>query len=144
MTDDELAEIRERKRQQLLDEGSTSDRTDPETTSAAQSTSDTPIYIDGQTALTEVLNDNNVVLVDFYADWCGPCQMLEPTVESIAAQTDAAVAKVDIDAHQGLAQQHQVRSVPTLLLFADGEPVERVVGVQPESSLRSLVEGYTG
>ncbi|TQR21944.1 hypothetical protein C9J85_19490 [Haloferax sp. wsp5] len=71
---------------------------------------------------------DDVVLVDFYADWCGPCKQLEPAVERIAAGTAATVAKVDIDANQQLAAKYGVRSVPTLLLFVDGEPVERLVG----------------
>jgi len=81
-------------------------------------------------------------LVDFYADWCGPCQMLEPVVESIAADTDATVAKVDVDANQGLAAEYGVRGVPTLVLFADGEPAERLVGMQDEARLRSAIEEY--
>jgi thioredoxin 1 len=70
--------------------------------------------------------------------------MLEPTVEALASDSPAAVAKVDIDAHQGLASQYGVQGVPTLLLFADGEPVERVVGVQDRETLESLVAGYAG
>ena len=80
--------------------------------------------------------------MDFYADWCGPCKQLEPIVERIAAGTAATVAKVDIDANQQLAAKYGVRSVPTLLLFADGGPVERLVGMQQEPQLRSLVESY--
>jgi thioredoxin 1 len=83
-----------------------------------------------------------VVLVDFYADWCGPCGMLEPIVASIADSTDAAVLKVDIDQMQGLATQYGVRSVPTMILFADGEQVEQIVGVQGEDKLTRLVERY--
>ena len=82
------------------------------------------------------------MLADFYADWCGPCQMLEPVVESVAADTDATVATVDVDANQGLAAEHGVRGVPTLLLFADGEPVERLVGMQEEARLRSVIEEH--
>jgi thioredoxin 1 len=69
--------------------------------------------------------------------------MLEPTIAAIAEKTDAAVVKVDIDEHQGLAAQYGVRGVPTLLLFADGEQVEQVVGVQDEAKLTSLVERHT-
>ena len=68
--------------------------------------------------------------------------MLEPTVEALARESPAAVAKVDIDAQQGLAGQYGVRSVPTLLLFSDGEAVERVVGVRDQETLASLVARY--
>jgi len=102
-----------------------------------------PVHIDGQSDLDATVDENGVVLADFYADWCGPCKMLEPVVETIAAETDAAVAKVDVDANQPLAAEYGVRGVPTLVLFADGEPVERLVGVQDESRLRTTVESYT-
>lgn len=102
-----------------------------------------PIHINGQADLDEVVRDYDVVLTDFYADWCGPCQMLEPIVETIAAETAATVAKVDIDANQQLAAAYGVRGVPTLVLFADGEQAEKVVGTQGEDQLRSLIERYT-
>jgi len=102
-----------------------------------------PLHVDGQSDLDATVDENDVVLADFYADWCGPCKMLEPVVETIAAETDAAVAKVDVDANQPLAQAYGVRGVPTLVLFADGEQVEEIVGVQREDQLRSLVGQYT-
>jgi thioredoxin 1 len=98
--------------------------------------------VTGADHLAELVHEHDVLLVDFYADWCGPCKMLEPTVETIAAETAAAVAKVDIDAHQDIAAQYQVQGVPTLYLFAGGEPVERVVGVQDEGTLRGLVQQH--
>jgi thioredoxin 1 len=70
--------------------------------------------------------------------------MLEPTVDRLARETPAAVAKVDIDALGGLASQYQVRGVPTLLLFSGGDPVERVVGVRDYGTLASLVSDYAG
>ncbi|NHX36626.1 MULTISPECIES: thioredoxin [Halolamina] len=103
---------------------------------------DEPIYVDGEEALDQIVAGNDVVLADFYADWCGPCQMLEPVVESLAEETEAAVAKVDVDANQMLANAYGVRGVPTLVLFADGEQVEEIVGVQGEDQLRSLIERY--
>jgi thioredoxin 1 len=105
-------------------------------------TPDGPVHVDGQDHLDELVGEDGVVLVDFYADWCGPCKMLEPVVESLAAETPAAVAKVDIDTHQGIAAQFGVQSVPTLVLFADGEQVEQLVGVQDEGTLAGLVEQY--
>lgn len=68
--------------------------------------------------------------------------MLEPVVETVAAETAATVTKVDIDTNQGLAAEYGVRGVPTPLLFADGEPVERLVGMQDEAQLRSVIEEY--
>jgi len=102
-----------------------------------------PVHIDGESDLDEIVGDGDVVLADFYADWCGPCQMLEPVVERLAAETDATVAKVDVDANQQLAGAYGVRGVPTLILFADGEQVEEVVGVKGEDELQALVERYT-
>ena len=101
-----------------------------------------PVHVESEGHFRELVAERSPVLVDFYADWCGPCKMLEPTVETIAAETAGTVAKVDIDAHQDLAQRYDVRGVPTLHLFVDGEPVERLVGVQNEGTLRTLVESH--
>ncbi|NHX41758.1 MULTISPECIES: thioredoxin [Haloarcula] len=134
---DELAEIRQKKLEELRngERGIAAENENSE--SAAE-----PVHVHGAGGLQDTV-DHGVVLVDFYADWCGPCKQLEPVVERIAAGTAATVAKVDIDANQQLAAKYGVRSVPTLLLFADGEPVERLVGMQQEPQLRSLIESYT-
>jgi len=110
---------------------------------AGTASTNEPLHVDGQAQLDDIVAENDVVLTDFYADWCGPCQMLEPIVETLAAETDATVAKVDVDANQQLAAAYGVRGVPTLVLFADGEQVEEVVGVQGEEQLRSLIGRYT-
>ena len=86
---------------------------------------------------------DGVVLVDFYADWCGPCQMMEPAVEAVASGTAATVLTVDVDRHQALAGEHGVQSIPTLLVFADGEPVERMIGAQSEQSLTDAIAEHT-
>jgi len=101
-----------------------------------------PVHVNGVAELDDVTTEYDVVLVDFYADWCGPCQMLEPTVESIAAETDAAVAKVDVDANQQLAAQHGVRGVPTLAIFAGGEKVQEMVGAQQREALVAAIERH--
>jgi len=116
--------------------------TDTATNSEAESPTQ-PVAVDGVSELDDLVASHDVVLVDFYADWCGPCKMLEPVVERLAEETGAAVAKVDVDVNQQLAGAYGVRGVPTLVLFADGTQVEEVVGVQPEGQLRSLVESYT-
>lgn len=141
---DDIESIRERKLQELMDESpTTADATTADEANTAVATGpDEPIHIDRPEELQTVADEYDVVLVDFHADWCGPCQMLEPIVKQIAATTSAAVAKVDIDALPSLAQQHQVRGVPTLIVYAGGEPRERMVGVQDEASLRSVVERF--
>ncbi|SDG18485.1 thioredoxin [Halorientalis regularis] len=127
---DDIESIREQKKEQL--ESELSDGASP----------DEPVHVEDGDHFAD-LTDDGVVLVDFHADWCGPCQMLEPTVEAIAAETDATVAKVDVDEHQPLAQQFNVQGVPTLVLFADGEAVEQLVGVQDEGTLVDLIEQYS-
>jgi len=81
-------------------------------TEASAGTADEPVHVEGQSQLDELVDTGGVVLADFYADWCGPCQMLEPVVEKLAAETDATVAKVDVDANQRLASAYGVRGVP--------------------------------
>ena len=135
----EIDEIRAQKREELASQ--VNDDSDEEPDEAATVPAE-PIHVNGSEELQDAISTYDVVLVDFYADWCGPCKMLEPTVESLAESTDAAVAKVDIDQNQQLAQQYQVRGVPTLQLFSDGQAVEQVVGVRDESTLRSLIEQY--
>ncbi|NHN42878.1 thioredoxin [Halorubellus sp. JP-L1] len=134
---EEIEEIRRQKLEELRsrDERGSANASEPRSPTE-------PVPVDGDAELSETVAEHDVVLVDFYADWCGPCQMLEPVVETVAAETDAAVAKVDIDANQSLAAEYSVRGVPTLLLFADGQPVERLVGMQEEARLRSLIERH--
>jgi thioredoxin 1 len=100
-----------------------------------------PVALENAADFDDRVAEHDVVLVDFYADWCGPCQMMEPAVEAIAAETDAAVLKVDVDRHQGLAGEYGVQGIPTLLVFADGEVVDRMVGAQTEDALREAVAG---
>ena len=130
---EDIDEIRERKREELKNRQS-----------EAAGTPTEPIAVEGGADLRSAADEYGVVLVDFYADWCGPCQMLEPVVERIAEETDATVAKVDVDANQQLASEYGVRGVPTMVLFADGKPVERLVGMQDESKLRNLIASHTG
>jgi thioredoxin 1 len=133
---DEIAEGRREKRDELSNRDEAGER------GGAASRVSEPVSVEGAAELSELATEHDVVLVDFHADWCGPCQMLDPVVETVAAETAATVAKVDVDANQQLAAEYGVRGVPTLLLFADGEPVERLVGVQDESQLRSVIEAH--
>lgn len=101
-----------------------------------------PIQATDRDDFEETIADHDVVLVDFYADWCGPCQMMEPTIYTLASETDAAVLKVDVDRFQGLAAEYGVQGIPTLLVFADGELSERLVGAQSEERLTDAVAAH--
>jgi len=137
MSDSEdIDAIREQKREelkaQLAGEADTSSTERSERPEA-------PVHVEGADHLERVTDEHDVVLVDFYADWCGPCKMVEPVVEALHEDGTAVVAKVDIDQHQALAQAENVRGVPTMLLYVDGEPVERVVGAKDKNALESLI-----
>lgn len=98
-----------------------------------------PVEIGSAEEFQRLVGEHEVVLVDCYADWCGPCQMMEPTVESLADETDAVVAKVDVDGLPGLAQRLGARGVPTFLVYANGEPVDRFVGAQDRTTLETAI-----
>ncbi|MFQ3294429.1 MAG: thioredoxin 1 [Halobacteriales archaeon] len=107
-----------------------------------QPSTDEPIHVQGQEDLDSLVAEHDVVLADFYADWCGPCKALEPIVATIAADTETVVAKVDVDQNQELAAEYGVRGVPTMALFAGGEMAERVVGMRDEDTLRQLINQH--
>lgn len=86
---------------------------------------------------SEVLNADQPTLVDFWADWCGPCKMVAPVVEEIAAEYDdqMKVAKMDVDSNQQTPANYGIRGIPTLILFKDGEEAARIVGFRPKEAM---------
>lgn len=89
----------------------------------------------------EVIKSNVPVLVDFWASWCGPCRMLSPIVDQIAEErTDIKVGKVNVDEQEELAMRFGIMSIPTLIVFKNGEAVRKTMGVQPKAAILGLLE----
>ena len=89
----------------------------------------------------EVLNSDKTVLIDFYADWCGPCKMFSPVVEAVAKENeDIKVVKINVDKAQDLAIQYQVMSIPTTVVIKEGKEVNRAVGMVSKSDLLEMVK----
>ena len=83
-----------------------------------------------------------IALVDFYADWCGPCRMMAPILEAVAAErSDLKVAKVNVDDCGALASRFGVMSIPTLVVLEDGEEIKRIVGARPKDALLAEIDG---
>ncbi len=99
-----------------------------------------------------VLNEENfdnvtkegVVLVDFWATWCGPCKMLSPIIDEIAKENDGkvVVGKVDVDENEAIARKYGIMAIPTIFVFKDGEIVEKITGYRLKRELQQMLDGY--
>ncbi len=101
-----------------------------------------PIVITDDTFEAEVIKSDIPVLVDFWAEWCGPCKMIAPIVEELANEMDGKVkfTKLDVDSNPKTATNYGIRGIPALLIFKEGKPVDQVVGAVPKSVLKSRLE----
>ncbi|MDE6953443.1 MAG: thioredoxin [Erysipelotrichales bacterium] len=89
----------------------------------------------------DLVSNNEVVFVDFFANWCGPCKMLAPIVEQFADKhPEVKVVKIDVDQEQSLAMEYQVQSIPTLITLKNGQPVARQLGFMPLEALEDMIK----
>ena len=95
------------------------------------------IKLNNENFNSEVKESNKVVLVDFYADWCGPCKMMSPIIDAIAKEVDDnfKICKLNVDEAQDIAYEYNVMSIPTLIIFKDGSVVNKLVGLQDKTEV---------
>ena len=106
----------------------------------------TPTVVTDETFHQEVLKSDTPTLVDFWAVWCGPCRMVAPVVDEIAREQAGKlkVMKLDVDENQNTAMVYGVMSIPTLILFKNGQPVERIVGFRPKGDMEKKILPHLG
>lgn len=114
-------------------------------TAVPQAAAGQPVDVTDATFSSVVLDNDLPVLVDFGADWCGACRMIEPVIHELAGELggQAVVAQVDVDDNPQIAARYGIKALPTLMVFKDGQPVEKVVGAARKAELRARIDSYT-
>ena len=104
------------------------------------------VTVSDDTFEQEVLQSDQPVLVDFWAAWCGPCRVIAPAIEELATEYEgrAKVAKLDVDHNPQVAMKYGIRSIPSLIFFKDGKPVDQMIGVVPKNVLAQKLDALAG
>ncbi|UCC34102.1 MAG: thioredoxin [Candidatus Bathyarchaeota archaeon] len=128
-TEDELERIRQKKLRQMIER--------------AAKTSDKPVEVNDAT-LEETIQDNPLVVIDCWAPWCGPCQIVAPVIEELARDYAGKIlfGKLNVDENQGVATRYQIMGIPTLLIFKNEKLVDRIVGAMPRPVLEEKMARY--
>ena len=105
-----------------------------------------PIEVTESNWEEQVLQSDVPVMVDFWAEWCGPCKMIAPSVHDMAVEYDGqlSVGKLDVDNRPQIAMKYGVRSIPALIFFKDGQPVDQIVGAVPKGRLKQKIDDVLG
>lgn len=100
------------------------------------------INLDEMTFEKEVINNKGIVIVDFWAEWCGPCKVLAPILEEISEERKVKIYKVNVDENPSLAGQFGIKSIPTMVVFENGIRVDQVVGLRPKEEIKEKLAAY--